>query len=64
MAASLAAQPVLVLDQPTDPPSWALAERLLLETASDGVQAFFDRFVDDRGYLKCVERWGGNDGGR
>ena len=26
------------------------------------VQAFFDRFVDDRGYLKCVERWGGNDG--
>lgn len=62
MAASLAAQPVLVLDQPTEPPSWALAERLLLETASDGVQAFFERFVDDRGYLKCVERWGGNDG--
>ncbi len=62
MAASLAAQPVLVLDQTSEPPSWALAERLLLETASDGVQAFFDRFVDDRGHLKCVERWGGNDG--
>ena len=62
MAASLAAQPVLVLDQTSEPPSWALAERLLLEAASDGVQAFFDRFVDDRGYLKCVERWGGNDG--
>ena len=62
MAASLAAQPVLVLDQTEEPPSWAVAERRLLEAASDGVQAFFDRFVDARGYLKCVERWGGNDG--
>ena len=62
MAASLAAQPVLVLDQTKEPPSWAVAERRLLEAASDGVQAFFDRFVDARGYLKCVERWGGNDG--
>ena len=62
MAASLAAQPALVLDQTTEPPPWAVAERLLIEAASDGVQAFFDRFVDDRGYLKCVERWGGNDG--
>ena len=62
MVASLAAQPALVLDQTTEAPSWAVAERLLLEAASDGVQDFFDRFVDDRGYLKCVERWGGNDG--
>ncbi len=62
MVASLAAQPALVLDQTTEAPSWAVAERLLIEAASDGVQDFFDRFVDDRGYLKCVERWGGNDG--
>ena len=62
MVASLAAQPALVLDQATEAPPWAVAERLLIEAASDGVQDFFDRFVDDRGYLKCVERWGGNDG--
>ena len=62
MVASLAAQPALVLDQTTEAPSWAVAERLLIEATSDGVQDFFDRFVDDRGYLKCVERWGGNDG--
>ena len=62
MVASLAAQPALVLDQTTEAPPWAVAERLLIEAASDGVQDFFDRFVDDRGYLKCVERWGGNDG--
>ena len=62
MVASLAAQPALVLDQMTEAPPWAVAERLLIEAASDGVQDFFDRFVDDRGYLKCVERWGGNDG--
>ena len=23
---------------------------------------FFDRYFDDRGYLKCVTRWGGDDG--
>ena len=23
---------------------------------------FFDRYFDDRGYLECVERWGGDDG--
>ncbi len=62
MGSLLAAQPVLVLDDPVAPPAWALAERLLIDSASDGAQAFFERFVDDRGYLKCVERWGGNDG--
>ena len=59
---ALAAQPTLLLDQAFHPPPWALAERLLLDAASGGVETFFDRFIDDRGYLKCVERWGGNDG--
>lgn len=44
------------------PPEWALAERTLLKAASDAVEVFSDRYVDDRGYVKCVERWGGNDG--
>ena len=62
VAISLAAQPSFVLREAMAPPSWALAQRLLLDTASAGVEAFYERFVDERGYLKCVERWGGNDG--
>lgn len=58
----LGAQPTIVLDDPVPPPAWALAERLLLESASQGTEEFADRFLDDRGFLKCVERWGGNDG--
>ncbi len=59
---TLAAQPIVVVKEPVAPPAWALAERLLIDSASDGVQTFFDRYVDDRDFLKCVERWGGNDG--
>ncbi len=25
-------------------------------------EEFFARYFDDRGYLECVERWGGDDG--
>ncbi len=60
--ATLNAQPLVILDEPMPPPAWALAERLLLDAASQGAEAFADRYVDERGYLKCVERWGGNDG--
>ncbi len=60
--AALRAEPSVVLDNPLPPPTWALAERLLLDVASEGAEAFAERYVDDRGFLKCVERWGGNDG--
>ena len=56
------AQPTVILDEPVPPPPWALAERLLLDTASEGANAFFAKYVNELGYLKCVERWGGNDG--
>ncbi len=56
------AQPAVVLDEPVPPPEWASAERMLLDQASEAVQAFADRYLDQRSYLKCVERWGGNDG--
>ncbi len=62
LASAAFAQDGVVLDKPTPPPDWALAERALLDAASDGVEAFAERYVDSRGYLKCVERWGGNDG--
>ena len=60
--ATLNAYPSLSVSSPQEPPPWALAQRLLLDEASAGTAEFFNRFVDERGRLKCVERWGGNDG--
>ena len=62
IVSAASAQPTVTLDEPAAPPPWALAERLLLDTASEGTQAFFAKYVNELGYLKCVERWGGNDG--
>ena len=59
---TLSAQPDIRLDEPAEPPEWAVAERKLLDVASRATEVFFNRYVDDRGYFKCVERWGGNDG--
>src|SRR5262245_57565891 len=44
------------------PPGWALLERELLRAHTRACLEFFDRYFDDRGYLECVERWGGDDG--
>lgn len=44
------------------PPAWALAERALLGAYAEAAREFAARYVDDRGYFRCVERWGGNDG--
>ena len=59
---SLAAEVRIVIDTAMPPPAWALAERELLEANARGAKAFFHRYLDDRGYLLCVERWGGLDG--
>ena len=53
---------VLRLDQPGAPPYWALLERELLARQAEACRAFFTHYFDDRGYLLCVPRWGGNDG--
>ena len=47
---------------PMLPPRWALLQRQLLKCESDACSEFFARFFDERGYLKCLPRWGGNDG--
>ena len=47
---------------PMTPPNWALLERELLRANSQACEAFFARYFDERGYLRCVERWGGDDG--
>lgn len=47
---------------PMTPPEWALLERELLRANTAACEEFFARYFDDRGYLECVERWGGDDG--
>lgn len=54
--------PQIHIDALMSPPSWALLERQLLETSGKACEEFFERFFDERGYLLCVERWGGDDG--
>jgi hypothetical protein len=44
------------------PPEWALLERALLDANEDACREFFGRYFDERGFLLCVERWGGDDG--
>jgi len=44
------------------PPEWALLERALFRATTAACESYFDRYFDDRGYLECVERWGGDDG--
>jgi hypothetical protein len=41
---------------------WALLERELLRAQSLACQAFYAHYFDERGYLECVPRWGGDDG--
>ncbi|MBI81902.1 MAG: hypothetical protein CMJ81_01775 [Planctomycetaceae bacterium] len=50
------------MDQPQSPPSWALLERELLRANTIACEEYFARYFDERGFLLCVERWGGNDG--
>lgn len=52
----------LLIDHPLSPPSWALLERELLRANTAACQEFFAKYFDERGYLRCVERWGGDDG--
>jgi hypothetical protein len=57
-----AQEKVLRVTTPMSPPAWALLERELLNANSDACREFYHRYFDDRGWLLCVERWGGDDG--
>ena len=50
------------IDTPMLPPTWALLERELIRTVTAACEEFYDQYFDDRGYLLCVPRWGGDDG--
>ena len=52
----------VTISTPMSPPTWALLERELIRAQEDLCIAYFDKYFDDRGYLECVERWGGDDG--
>jgi hypothetical protein len=54
--------PALAVKTPTAPPHWALLERELLRACTAACREFHGRYFDERGYLLCVPRWGGDDG--
>ena len=62
IAPALAAEPVIEIKTPVSPPAWALLERELLKANSAACREFYERYFDERGWLLCVERWGGDDG--
>ncbi|MBI3866156.1 MAG: hypothetical protein HY290_30115 [Planctomycetia bacterium] len=57
-----AAEPTISIDTPMSPPAWALLERELLRANAEACREFFAKYFDERGWLLCVERWGGDDG--
>src|SRR6188508_3511228 len=59
---ALAAPPSIKIETASAPPDWALAERALLKAYSDAATEFTEKYIDSRGFFKCIERWGGNDG--
>lgn len=50
------------VETPMPPPAWAVLERQLIRANELACREFYDRYFDERGYLLCVERWGGDDG--
>ena len=50
------------IDAHLDPPRWAVLERQLLAENVPALREFFDKYFDDRGYLRAFVRWGANDG--
>ncbi len=52
----------IAVETPQSPPTWALLQRELLRANTAACEEFFAKYFDERGYLLCVERWGGDDG--
>lgn len=58
----LAGVPTIIIDSPLPPPAWALLERELIKQNAAACREFFEKYFDERGWLLCVERRGGDDG--
>jgi hypothetical protein len=50
------------VDSPMPPPRWVQLQRQLLDENLGACREFFRKYFDERGYLRCVVRWGANDG--
>lgn len=59
---SPASDPDFIVDEPHASPEWALLQRELLRSASLAAEHFYERYFDEKGYLKTDLRWGANDG--
>jgi len=57
-----AADKVLRVSTPMPAPTWALLERQALDSSAQACREFYRKYFDERGWLLCVERWGGDDG--
>ncbi len=53
---------VIEIDTPMVPPTWALMELELIHAQTQACEIFYDKYFDDHGYMRCVPRWGGDDG--
>ena len=53
---------VIEINTPMAPPTWALMELELIHALTQACEIFYDKYFDDRGYMRCVPRWGGDDG--
>jgi hypothetical protein len=53
---------IIAADEPVEPPTWALLQRELLQAQTRAGIEYFHRYFDERGYIRAVLRWGGNDG--
>ena len=58
----LGQEAMIRIETPMSPPGWALLQRELLKANEVACREFFEKYFDERGYLLCVERWGGDDG--
>jgi hypothetical protein len=52
----------ITIRTPMAPPAWALMERELLKANAAACREFSKKNFVERGFLLCVERWGGDDG--
>ena len=50
------------IDTPVAPPHWALLEWQLVRAQTAAIREYYAKYFDERGYLRCVPRWGGDDG--
>jgi len=50
------------IDTPVVAPHWALLEWQLVRAQTAAIREFYAKYFDERGFLRCVPRWGGDDG--